>query len=239
MLSIIIPALNEEKYLGLLLECIKNQGYKDYEIIVADAGSKDKTVEIAKKYGCKVVPGGLPGKGRNEGTRVAKGDLLLFLDADCILPDDFLNIALKEFYEKKFDFASFGLLPYNSDKAHTMAFNVFYNWYIYALGKTLPHAAMGIMAKKDLFMELNGFDETITLAEDMDLARRAQKIASFGIIRSVKIFISDRRFKKDGWVKTALKYLFCEWYMIFLGPVKSDIFKYKFGHYENKNKKNV
>ncbi len=234
MLSIIIPALNEEKYLGPLLDSIKTQDFRDHEIIIADAGSTDKTVEIAKKYGCRIALGGLPAKGRNEGAKAAKGDLLLFLDADCILPDNFFDAAIKEFYEKKFDFASFGLLPYDSDKAHKMAFNVFYNWYIYALGKTLPHAAMGIMAKRDLFMKLNGFDEAIKLAEDMDLARRAKKIANFGIIRSVKIFISDRRFKKDGWIKTAFKYLLCEWHMIFIGPVKSDIFNYKFDHYDNK-----
>ena len=51
MLSIIIPTYNEEEYLPKLLNCIKNQTHKDYEIIVADANSKDKTRQIAKKYG--------------------------------------------------------------------------------------------------------------------------------------------------------------------------------------------
>lgn len=233
--------MNEEKNLPMLLDSIKKQNFGvpnvSYEIIVADAGSKDKTVQIAKENNCRVIKGGLPAKGRNEGAKAAKGRILLFLDADCILPDNFFELTIKEFEEKNLDFASFGLLPYNSDKVHTWAFNVFYNWYIYALGKTLPHAAMGIMAKRDLFMKLNGFDETIKLAEDMDLARRARKIANFGIIRSVKILISDRRFKKDGWLKTSLKYLFCEWYMIFIGPVRSDIFDYKFDHYKEEAKK--
>ena len=82
MLSIIIPALNEENYLPLLLESIKKQDFKDYEIIVADAGPKDKTVQIAKNYGCKIAPGGLPAKGRNQGAKIAQGDLLLFITAD-------------------------------------------------------------------------------------------------------------------------------------------------------------
>ena len=89
MLSIIIPTLNEEKYLPPLLDSIKKQDYKDYEVIVADAGSKDKTVEIAKKYGCKVVKGGLLPAGRNRGAEASKGDLLLFLDSDIILPPHF------------------------------------------------------------------------------------------------------------------------------------------------------
>jgi len=75
MLSIIIPTLNEENYLPFLLESIKNQDFKDYEIIVADAGSHDKTREIAKNFGCKVVSGGLPAKGRNEGTKFSRGNL--------------------------------------------------------------------------------------------------------------------------------------------------------------------
>ena len=90
--------------------------------------------------------------------------------------------------------------------------------------------------KKYLFEKLNGFDEEITLAEDMDLARRAKKQfkANFGIIRSAKILVSDRRFKSDGWISTGLRYFFCGAYMLFIGPVKSNIFKYKFGHH-NKN----
>lgn len=89
MLSIIIPALNEEKFIPLLLESIKKQDFQDYEIIVADAGSKDKTVEISKNYNAAIVMGGLPAKGRNEGAKIARGDLFLFLDADVILPEYF------------------------------------------------------------------------------------------------------------------------------------------------------
>src|SRR3989338_1163009 len=92
--SIIIPTLNEEEYLPKLLESIRQQRFKDLEIIVADAGSTDKTKEIAERYGCKIVPGGLPARGRNEGARVAGGELLVFLDADVMFPRDFFQIAL-------------------------------------------------------------------------------------------------------------------------------------------------
>ena len=98
MLSIIIPTLNEEKYLPLLLKEIKKQNSADYEIIVADAGSEDKTIEIAKNYGCKIIPGGLPARGRNEGAKIAQGDIFLFMDADNIfLPPEFLKNLLEEF----------------------------------------------------------------------------------------------------------------------------------------------
>ncbi len=69
MLSIIIPTLNEEKWLLFILESIKHQNFKNYEIIVADAGSRDKTIAIAKHYGCEIVPGGCPAAGRNNGAK--------------------------------------------------------------------------------------------------------------------------------------------------------------------------
>ena len=68
--SIIIPTYNEEEYLPVLLDSIKEQDFDDYEIIVADANSTDKTVEIAKDYGCIVVEGGLPAVGRNNGAKI-------------------------------------------------------------------------------------------------------------------------------------------------------------------------
>src|ERR1700722_20305548 len=103
MISIIIPSLNEEKYLPATLESIKRQDFKDCEIILADAGSTDKTLEIAAQYGCRVIEGGLPARGRNNGAQVAKGDILFFLDADSMLPDGFLSKVIAEFNERKLD----------------------------------------------------------------------------------------------------------------------------------------
>ena len=100
-LSIIIPTLNEEKYLPKLLESIKKQNIKSYEIIVADSNSNDKTREIARKFGCKVVKGRKnPGSGRNNGAKVAKGSILFFIDADCYIEDNFLQKALNKTKDK-------------------------------------------------------------------------------------------------------------------------------------------
>ena len=103
-----------------------------------------------------------------------------------------------------------------------------------ATEKILPHSAVGILVKRELFETLHGYDETITLAEDHDLARRAAKIAKFGLLRSVQLLVSDRRYKKDGWLSVGFKYFLCELHMIFIGPVRSDIFKYRFGGYKDK-----
>jgi len=238
MISIIIPALNEEEYLPLLLESIKKQSLKDCEIILADAGSTDKTLEIAREYNCKIIPGGLPAKGRNEGAKIARGDLLFFCDADVILPDRFFEEALSEFEKRKLDFASFCIIPLPKSKFSKFILDVFYNQPIVLLQSALPHAATGIIYKKELFDKTGGFDEDIKLAEDHYLARRTLKLfkdVKFGIIKSTYIYVSDRRFKTDGWISVGIRYFLCELHLIFIGPVKSDIFKYKFDHYKNRN----
>lgn len=236
MLSIIIPTLNEEKYLPTLLNSIKRQNFTDYEVIVADAGSKDKTVEIAKKYNCNIVPGGSPARGRNSGAKVAKGDVLFFLDADTILPYGFLKNSMEEFKSKELDIAGFCLHPYPPNKITWFLFNIFFNKTILLLENVFSHTVVGTLIKKDLFERLDGYDETIKLAEDNDLSKRASKIAKFGIIRSAEILVSDRRWKQDGWIKTGLKYFFSELHIMFIGPIKTDIFDYKFDHYEDNKK---
>ncbi len=236
ILSIIIPTLNEEDYLPLLLESIKRQDFNDYEIIVADALSNDRTLEIAKNHGCIIVEGGSPANGRNNGAKIAKGELLLFLDADTVLPNYFLTKSLQEFNTRNLDIASFCLQPYPKNGLEYFLINIFYNKMAVMLEKILPHSAMGIIVKKELFNKINGYDETIKLAEDHDLGRRAAKYAKFGIIKSIKILVSTRRFKKDSWIITGTKFFFCQLHMIFIGPVRSNIFNYKFDHYKDKNK---
>tara|TARA_Y100000310_G_C20548694_1_gene746922 strand:- start:316 stop:1032 length:717 start_codon:yes stop_codon:yes gene_type:complete len=231
MLSIIIPTLNEEKNLSLLFGSIRKQNISNYEIVVADAGSSDKTREVARVNNCIVVQGGLPARGRNNGAEFSNGELLLFLDADVVLHNDFIRRSLKEFERRNLQIASFSLIPKERNKWNRFLFNFFYNIPIIASEKILAHAAVGILVDKDFFQKLNGFDETIKIAEDHDLARRADKIGRFGILRNAKIYVSTRRFGQDGWIRTPLKFVLCQMYMIFIGPVRTDLFKYRFNHY--------
>lgn len=237
MLSIITPALNEEQYLSLLLESIKKQKFKDYEVILADAGSNDKTIEIAKKYGCKIISGGLPAKGRNEGAKIAKGDLLLFLDADVILPNEnFLGEAIKSFQGGGFGAATFPFLYIGGgiDKF----FSRFYNFWVVLTRSFLPHALGAfIMVKKDIHQKINGFDESVIFCEDVHYVGKAGKVAKYGLLKIQPALISNRRFRQDGDIKSCIKYILAELHIIFLGPIRSDIFKYRFGHYKEENKK--
>jgi len=239
MISIVIPTLNEEDYLPKLLDSLRKQNSKeDYEVIIADAGSNDRTIEIAKeRYGCKVVLGGLPAKGRNEGAKIAQGNLLLFLDADLILPNDFLDTLLKEFKEKNLDIASTDLVFLSDKKIYKIAAflrNIYYRY----TQRILPHISQCILAKKDIHNKIGGFDEKIKLCEDFDYIKKIGKIAKFGHINKIKFYSSVRRFEEDGLIYTFLKLLLAHLYIALFGPVKSDIFRYRFSHYL-KNKKTI
>jgi glycosyltransferase involved in cell wall biosynthesis len=231
MISIIIPTLNEEKYLPLLLESLKKQSFGDYEIIMADAGSQDATLEIAKKYGARVVMGGLPGPGRNSGARVAKGDILLFLDADVVLPEGFLARAAAEFKRKNLGLAGFpiGIISQNAFERYV---NVFANIAGRLTWRVSPHACVATMVTKKLHQSIGGFDESILLLEDICYAKAAAKAGKAGYIND-KVFTSDRRFQKEG-LGLYGKYFLAELYTFFIGPIRSDIFHYKFNHYKDK-----
>ena len=230
MLSIIIPTLNEEKYLPTLLDFLKKQTFQDYEIIVADAGSKDKSLEIAKNYGCQITSGGLPAKGRNEGAKLAQSNLFLFMDADNVyLSEDFLKNLLEGFKKRKLDVAAFPIYP-DGNRFDKFAYGI-YNWWAKFSQNFLPHATNSILVKKEIFEKISGFDEKIKIGEDHDFVRRASKIGKFGFIEIEPILTSVRRFEREGRLKTYLKILLAGIYIVFLGPVKTDIFKYRFNHY--------
>ncbi len=226
MLSIIIPTLDEENYLPILLQSIKNQSFKDYEIIIADAGSKDKTLEIARKYNCRVAEGGLPAKGRNEGAKVAKGNIFLFIDAEAVFQERFLEKALLKFKERKLDIASCGLEPITKNKAYKILHNILYNLPVRLLEDVFPYASNFILVRKEIHQRIGGFDEEITLGEDHAYVRKGAKVAKFGFLKSLKLTLLPRRFQNEGWLIISAKYYFCNLYNIFFGNVKSNIFKY-------------
>jgi len=232
MLSIVVPTLNEEKYLLRLLSSIKRQSFKDFEIVVADSGSEDKTLEVARREGCKLAPGAgrLPAKAKNRGAEIAQGEIILFVDADVILPDNFLNSALDEFKERNLDVASFALKAKNA--FHNFLHSLFYNFLARAGEKILPQAMNIILVKKTVHNKIGGFDEEIRLGEELYYVRKGAKAGEFGVLKSVKGIVSLRRYHKDGCFKTWLKYFLCQIHMIFLGPVRSDVFRYRFNHYK-------
>ncbi|MBI2208423.1 glycosyltransferase [Candidatus Woesearchaeota archaeon] len=230
MLSIIIPTLNEEKYLPKLLDSVKNQSFKDYEIVVADYNSKDKTRQLAKKYGCRIVKGGKPPIARNNGAKAAKGGILFFIDADCIMGKDFLKKSLDEIKRKNLDAAGCYVWPLGKRIVDKIAFALF-NFWIYATQFFYPHApGSGIFCKKSVHEKIRGFDEKIRLSEDMDYVRRAGKHGKFRILSSVRTYTSMRRFDSEGRFNLFSKLFFSGLHRLLFGEIKTDKFKYGFNY---------
>jgi glycosyltransferase involved in cell wall biosynthesis len=233
MLSIVIPTFNEEESLPRLLASLKAQEFRDFEVVVADAKSADRTREIALAAGARVVDGGMPGAGRNRGAAVARGEAVLFLDADVVLPSPaFLRTAMAEFRRRKLGTATCRVDALSSrpvDKLFHGAFNAF----MLVTERLAPHApGFCIFARKDVHDAIRGFDEDIRLAEDHDYVTRAARagMGRFGVLRGCRIPVSVRRFDRDGRFNTALKFMLCELYIRTRGPVKTDMFRYSFGH---------
>lgn len=230
-ISIVIPTFNEERELPKLLASIKKGTIRPKEIIVADAFSEDNTRKIAKEFGCKVINGGLPAVSRNNGAEVASSPIILFLDADCILPRSFLEKSFYELMRRNLDIASCFLIPRSTHKLDHF-FHGFVNSYMRITQKFHPRIPGAcIFVKKEIHKTIGGFDESLILAEDYDYVERGKKKGKFGYLRSYKLPISVRRFSREGRIKMALKYIAIELHLIFLGRIRKNIFNYRFGIY--------
>jgi len=231
--SIVIPTLNEEKTLPGLLDSIKIQEFDDYEVIIADAHSTDRTREIALSYGCRVVDGGLPAVGRNAGAAAANGEFLFFLDADVILPPGFIRNVYDEMQDRYIDLATCEIKPlsdYRLDQVIHRMMNL-----AVLLNLWLDPKAFGfcIFVTKRLFNRTGGFDETVYVAEDNDFVKRASSFRTLRYLTSACIMVSIRRFEKEGRFAYMKKGIKLNLYRAFKGEIRNDeVVKYEFGAFD-------
>jgi glycosyltransferase involved in cell wall biosynthesis len=231
MISIIIPTLNEEKYLPRLLDSLGKQFFTHYEIIVADADSTDRTCELARCYGCRVVGGGNPARGRNEGAGHAKGKYLLFLDADVMVKETFLGELTQRVRQRKLDVAS-GFVTPDSMKLLDRVLVTASNWYDYVVQYIRPHGSgFYIFVRKSLHERIGGFNENLFLAEDHDYLSRAARKGKFAYLTQPRVIFSMRRFDKEGRWSLVWKYFILEIYRAFKKEVRAKIVSYDFGNF--------
>lgn len=200
IISIVIPAYNEELYIGNLLDSIRNQFFtKDVAIFVADGGSTDKTVEICETYksclNIKVIKGGSVSRGRNAGLAKVKTEFVLFIDADAVLSNPF-HIFDAYTLLKKYKVVGTKLRS-DCGKISGLVYKLF-NYVNAIISKRKPFAVgsfCGYQTKS--IKEKGGWDETVIHGEDWLLSSKFTP-EEFAIC-SHCIIVDDRRFKKTGY----------------------------------------
>jgi len=206
--SIIIPTYNEEANLAQCLESLDNLNYphERIEIIVVDNGSTDRTREIARNFNVKLYQAenkyiaGL----RNLGVQQASGEIIAFVDADCIVAEDWLQQASNYFDNPHIAaWGSPALPPFDLSWVQK-------TWYLVRSKKHIIQEvdwleSMNFFMRKKQFLEINGFNEALVTCEDVDISYRLQgkgkiisdmsiKVIHHGEAATVKEF-----FKKEAW----------------------------------------
>ena len=205
--SVIIPTWNEAKYLPALLDSLRNQTRSPLEILIADSESTDGTQNVAEARGALLVPGDRrgPGEGRNRGARAARGDVFLFVDADCITPPDLLDAIVAAFEAPGVIGGATGFMPARGNAAERALFSLA-NGYQRAM--TLwgfPHnAGYCFFFRKTAFESLGGIREDLVLNETHDLAIRSRSIGRF-VLLPIIVETSMRRFRTYGYLRTILQ----------------------------------
>lgn len=214
LLSIIIPAFNEEAYLGQTLgsinkakDTLKPDTAHEIEIIVVDNGSDDSTASVARAFGASVVTESQHNvaKVRNCGARHANGDVFVFIDADTIVPETLLvriAVTMKEAF-------CIGGAVDTDYRARKFIVRLYLRgWRV--IGQVFGMAQGATQfCRRDIFFALNGYDETLFMGEDVDFYWRLRRSAKkqkrrVALIKDLRVVPSSRRFDQWSFWRTLL-----------------------------------
>lgn len=204
MISVIIPTLNEAGRLGGLLSGLAAQA-GGHQIIVADGGSTDGTVGIARRFGVELAP---PAGGRGaqlcSGARLARGEILLFLHADTLFPADGLALIGRVLAQTPEIVGGNFRVLFDGQRPFSRWLTRFYAW---LRRRGLYYGDSAIFLRRAVFDEIGGL-RPIALMEDYDLARRLEKSGPTLCIEQSPVITSSRRFEGRrapaivfGWLK--------------------------------------
>ncbi len=236
--SLIITALNEEKLIERLLSQISQNDLKskyNYEIIVSDGGSGDKTVPISLFYADKIIVHTSKSRqnisiGKNAGAGHSSGDILLFLAADIIFKDfpAFMDTAVKVFKDcKNAAFTCDVKIAPGEEIISDKIFLGFYNRYF----KFLNRIGIGMgrgechAVRKSVYFSLNGCNTNFAAGEDFDLFMRIRKIGNVFHSTETVVYESPRRYRHKGHFSVFFSWLLNSIWVIFARRSRRDVWK--------------
>lgn len=216
-ISVVIPAHNEERNIADTIEAVLVQDYEDFEVIVIDNASKDKTSEIAKQFPVKVIHEARKGLlwARECGRINAIGDIIVNIDADCLPEKDWLSRGASNFTEGvvaitgPYDY-------YDGTKLfrHTSLFtqkHIYHlmNIIVQKLGKGAVLIGGNNFIKAEVLKKAGGYNTELTFyGEDTDTAKRVSKHGKVVFNKKLLMKTSARRFKSEGTFTITMRYLF-------------------------------
>ena len=178
-ISFIVPVHNSADTLEKCLESIEDVGYpqESVEIIIVDNGSKDKTLDIASKFTDKIFVdqtatiAGL----RNIGSKKANGDFIIFIDSDCVLSQNWVKSALEYFNDD-----TVGMVGARTSLVPADATWVERTWKLHLDRQRHKREvswiiSRAIIMRRDVFLEMGGFDETLITCEDVEFGYRMRE----------------------------------------------------------------
>lgn len=213
LISVIIPALNEEKLIYQTLSQFTSGLRHRYslEVIVSDGGSTDKTLLISREFADKIVTASenekqnIP-RGRNIGAESARGKYFYFFNADTLIKDIdfFFKRSLEIISLPRYDAVACNVYVFpEEEKFVDKIFHGFYNNYV----RFLNFLGMGMgrgechIIKRDMFFKINGYNESLAAGEDFDLYRRISRTGRIKFAPELVVYESPRRYRKFGYAK--------------------------------------
>lgn len=225
-ISVVIPALNEEKYLGKCLESFQNQTFKDFETIVADGGSTDKTREVAQKFGAKIIQleNSNICQARQAGLEEARGEIVVGADADNTYPADHLERIVGNFHKYQ---GTIGVVGGGIFEKHP--FWGYYGWkfqywvinIIFKLsGFVLYGPAFNMSFLRKKLLEIGGYRTYLDYGGDeMDILERLRKVGRVIFDENLVSYASSRRLREGSIFKVFLHWIYYYYLNYFLAKI--------------------
>ncbi|MEX0680495.1 MAG: TIGR04283 family arsenosugar biosynthesis glycosyltransferase [Balneolales bacterium] len=204
MITVIIPAFEEEGHIGKLVRYLKTEAVHPgfSEILIVDGNSRDRTVREAEDAGAHVIVTSKKGRAcqMNKGARHARGSVFFFLHADTFPPETFAGDILGAVSRGK----QAGCFRLSFDDPHIIL--RLYGWFTRFDINVFRYGDQGLFITKELFETAGGFDESLLVMEDNEIIRRIKNLGNYFIIPK-KVVTSARKYRDNGVIRLQLVFV--------------------------------